>query len=131
MTKYEMVLQVTHDVSHIKEVKPENCFEWAASTTEDILNGYLLAYKLEPERDVRISGIRFNTISKWDKKKNKYVPLELYDGTHITLELRGAFHTKDDSDNALSEMIPEMLSDPYLGYVEGSLQLYKLVALEF
>ena len=130
MTKYEMTLQVKLSVAHIKQVKPDNCFAYAIANTEDLLHGYLLGYQLEPEREFP-NGTKFRTVRKWDDSKRKYIPLEFYDGESVTLELRGEFYTKDNSDITLSELIPEFLADENLGLIEESFQLYKLSPLNF
>lgn len=129
MNKYEMTLQVTHPVSHIKQVNPEGCFAWAIANTEDLLHGYLLGYQINPPREYP-SVTKFRTVRKLNDK-NKYIPLEFYDGENVTLELRGEFYTKEDSDGALSELITEFLEDENLGLIEDSFQLYKLVPLNF
>ena len=130
MTKYEMTLQVKRSVAHIKQVKPEGCFAYAIAETEDLLHGYLLGYQLDPEREFP-NGTKFRTVRKWNDSKRKYIPLEFYDGESVTLELRGEFYTKDNSDITLSELIPEFLADENLGLIEESFQLYKLSPLNF
>ena len=130
MSKYEMTLQVTHPVGHIKQVDPDKCFAWVIANTEDLLRGYILGYQLEPSKETP-TAIKFRTVRRWDDSKRKYIPLEFYDGESVTLELRGEFYTKDDADNTLSELIPEFLQDQHLGLIDGSFQLYKLVPLDF